>query len=134
MVVRPAALGRDAERVVAAVSAGLRVVQVPWARPDPGGRGAHSVPRRGPVGRGPPGRRRVAGGLHDVRAPGRAAPSIVVGIARIEARSTRLRLVAGTTQQWGRDVVVRTVLNAVAGALGVPARVFTLWQVVGGAL
>jgi membrane-associated protein len=30
--------------------------------------------------------------------------------------------------------VVRTVLNPVAGALGVPARVFTLWQVVGGVL
>ena len=30
--------------------------------------------------------------------------------------------------------VVRTVLNPVAGALGVPARVFALWQVVGGAL
>jgi len=28
--------------------------------------------------------------------------------------------------------VVRTVLNPVAGALGVPVRVFTLWQVVGG--
>ncbi|WP_030159879.1 DedA family protein [Streptomyces sp. NRRL S-244] len=28
--------------------------------------------------------------------------------------------------------VVRTVLNPLAGALGVPARVFTLWQVVGG--
>jgi membrane-associated protein len=30
--------------------------------------------------------------------------------------------------------VVRTVLNPVAGALGVPLRVFTLWQVVGGAV
>ncbi|MFF3087189.1 DedA family protein [Streptomyces nojiriensis] len=30
--------------------------------------------------------------------------------------------------------VVRTVLNPLAGALGVPARVFTLWQVVGGLL
>jgi membrane-associated protein len=30
--------------------------------------------------------------------------------------------------------VVRTVLNPVAGALGVPALVFTLWQVVGGVL
>jgi membrane-associated protein len=30
--------------------------------------------------------------------------------------------------------VVRTVLNPVAGALGVPARVFTLWQIVGGVL
>lgn len=30
--------------------------------------------------------------------------------------------------------VVRTVLNPVAGALGVPARVFALWQVVGGVL
>jgi membrane-associated protein len=30
--------------------------------------------------------------------------------------------------------VVRTVLNPVAGALGVPARTFTLWQVVGGLL
>ena len=30
--------------------------------------------------------------------------------------------------------VVRTVLNPVAGALGVPARRFTLWQVVGGVL
>ena len=28
--------------------------------------------------------------------------------------------------------VVRTVLNPVAGALGVPGRVFTLWQVIGG--
>ena len=28
--------------------------------------------------------------------------------------------------------VVRTVLNPVAGALGTPVRVFTLWQVVGG--
>ncbi|MEV6112808.1 DedA family protein [Streptomyces sp. NPDC052109] len=28
--------------------------------------------------------------------------------------------------------VVRTVLNPMAGALGVPARTFTLWQVVGG--
>jgi membrane-associated protein len=28
--------------------------------------------------------------------------------------------------------LVRTVLNPLAGALGVPARVFTLWQVVGG--
>jgi membrane-associated protein len=28
--------------------------------------------------------------------------------------------------------VVRTVLNPLAGALGVPARVFTVWQVVGG--
>lgn len=28
--------------------------------------------------------------------------------------------------------VVRTVLNPLAGALGVPARVFTLWQAVGG--
>ncbi|MFF0431683.1 DedA family protein [Streptomyces sp. NPDC004327] len=28
--------------------------------------------------------------------------------------------------------VVRTVLNPLAGALGVPARTFTLWQVVGG--
>ncbi|MEV0981824.1 DedA family protein [Streptomyces sp. NPDC049915] len=28
--------------------------------------------------------------------------------------------------------VVRTVLNPLAGALGVPARVFTLWQMVGG--
>jgi membrane-associated protein len=27
---------------------------------------------------------------------------------------------------------VRTVINPLAGALGVPARVFTLWQVVGG--
>lgn len=30
--------------------------------------------------------------------------------------------------------VVRTVLNPVAGALGVPARVFALWQLVGGLL
>ncbi|MFD9475257.1 DedA family protein [Streptomyces nojiriensis] len=30
--------------------------------------------------------------------------------------------------------VVRTVLNPLAGALGVPAHVFTLWQVVGGLL
>jgi membrane-associated protein len=30
--------------------------------------------------------------------------------------------------------VVRTVLNPVAGALGVPARVFALWQVIGGLL
>ncbi|WP_340384649.1 DedA family protein [Streptomyces sp. SS7] len=30
--------------------------------------------------------------------------------------------------------VVRTVLNPLAGALGVPARVFTLWQIVGGLL
>ncbi|WP_329071147.1 DedA family protein [Streptomyces sp. NBC_01429] len=30
--------------------------------------------------------------------------------------------------------VVRTVLNPLAGALNVPARVFTLWQVLGGAL
>ncbi|MEW1688702.1 DedA family protein [Streptomyces sp. NPDC091265] len=30
--------------------------------------------------------------------------------------------------------VVRTVLNPLAGALDVPARVFTLWQVVGGAV
>jgi membrane-associated protein len=30
--------------------------------------------------------------------------------------------------------VVRTVLNPVAGALGVPARTFTLWQIVGGLL
>jgi membrane-associated protein len=30
--------------------------------------------------------------------------------------------------------IVRTVLNPVAGALGVPARRFTLWQVVGGGL
>lgn len=30
--------------------------------------------------------------------------------------------------------VVRTVLNPLAGALNVPARVFTLWQVVGGLL
>ncbi|GAA0274785.1 DedA family protein [Streptomyces polychromogenes] len=28
--------------------------------------------------------------------------------------------------------IVRTVLNPMAGALGVPSRVFTLWQVVGG--
>ncbi|MFB7710420.1 DedA family protein [Streptomyces sp. NPDC056105] len=28
--------------------------------------------------------------------------------------------------------VVRTVLNPLAGALGVPARVFTVWQIVGG--
>lgn len=28
--------------------------------------------------------------------------------------------------------VVRTVLNPMAGALGVPVRTFTLWQVVGG--
>ena len=28
--------------------------------------------------------------------------------------------------------VVRTVLNPMAGALGVPARTFTLWQVIGG--
>ncbi|MEW1722127.1 DedA family protein [Streptomyces sp. NPDC093109] len=30
--------------------------------------------------------------------------------------------------------VVRTVLNPLAGALNVPARVFTLWQIAGGAL
>lgn len=30
--------------------------------------------------------------------------------------------------------VVRTVLNPLAGALGVPVRTFTLWQVVGGAV
>ncbi|MFG1810011.1 DedA family protein [Streptomyces sp. NPDC049040] len=30
--------------------------------------------------------------------------------------------------------VVRTVLNPLAGALGVPARTFTLWQVLGGAV
>ncbi|CAM5726591.1 hypothetical protein SALBM311S_03784 [Streptomyces alboniger] len=30
--------------------------------------------------------------------------------------------------------VVRTVLSPVAGALGVPVRTFTLWQVVGGLL
>jgi membrane-associated protein len=30
--------------------------------------------------------------------------------------------------------IVRTVVNPVAGALGVPARTFTTWQVVGGAL
>ncbi|MBM9505237.1 DedA family protein [Actinacidiphila acididurans] len=30
--------------------------------------------------------------------------------------------------------VVRTVLNPLAGALGVPARTFTLWQVIGGAV
>jgi membrane-associated protein len=30
--------------------------------------------------------------------------------------------------------VVRTVLNPLAGALGVPARTFTLWQVAGGAV
>ena len=29
--------------------------------------------------------------------------------------------------------IVRTVLNPLAGALGVPARVFALWQIVGGA-
>jgi membrane-associated protein len=28
--------------------------------------------------------------------------------------------------------VVRTVLNPLAGTVGVPARVFTLWQVIGG--
>src|SRR5205085_11691602 len=28
--------------------------------------------------------------------------------------------------------VVRTVLNPMAGALGVPARTFTVWQVIGG--
>ncbi|GAA3066214.1 hypothetical protein GCM10020254_07180 [Streptomyces goshikiensis] len=28
--------------------------------------------------------------------------------------------------------IVRTVANPMAGALGVPARVFTLWQVIGG--
>jgi membrane-associated protein len=30
--------------------------------------------------------------------------------------------------------VVRTVLNPVAGALGVPSRRFTLWQILGGLL
>ncbi|MFD9792668.1 DedA family protein [Streptomyces sp. NPDC059070] len=30
--------------------------------------------------------------------------------------------------------IVRTVLNPLAGALGVPARVFTLWQIAGGAV
>jgi membrane-associated protein len=30
--------------------------------------------------------------------------------------------------------VIRTVLNPVAGALGLPARTFTVWQVIGGAV
>ncbi len=35
----------------------------------------------------------------------------------------------------GRFVpMLRTVLHPVAGALGVPARTFTLWQIVGGLL
>jgi membrane-associated protein len=67
--------------------------------------------------------------------------------AALQARSGRPRVVAGMRRaeelftRYGpakaivlaRFIpVVRTVLNPVAGALGTPARTFTLWQAVGG--
>jgi membrane-associated protein len=57
---------------------------------------------------------------------------------RVRATMARSRLLF-ERYGYGRAIVlarfvpvVRTVLNPVAGAVGVPVRVFTLWQVVGG--
>jgi membrane-associated protein len=58
-----------------------------------------------------------------------------VGAAMTRARHLLDRYRHGRAIVLARFVpVVRTVLNPVAGALGVPAKVFTLWQVVGGVL
>lgn len=67
--------------------------------------------------------------------------------AALRSRTTRPRVLAAMERSqtlferygYGRAIVlarfvpvVRTVLNPVAGALGTPVRVFTLWQVTGG--
>ncbi|MFG2632503.1 DedA family protein [Streptomyces sp. NPDC048362] len=55
--------------------------------------------------------------------------------AAVRAEGLLARYGYGKTLVIGRFVpVLRTVLHPVAGALGVPARPFTLWQTVGGVL
>jgi len=58
-------------------------------------------------------------------------PRLQGGVAR--ARATLERYGTGKAIVLARFIpVVRTVLNPLAGTVGVPVRVFTLWQVVGG--
>lgn len=58
-------------------------------------------------------------------------PRLQSGVAR--ARATLERYGTGKAIVLARFIpVVRTVLNPLAGTVGVPVRVFTLWQVVGG--
>jgi len=72
----------------------------------------------------------------------RAGPALLdrPGRPRLHAATTRAREVldnygAGKAIVLARFIpLVRTVLNPLAGALGVPARTFTLWQVAGGLL
>ena len=58
-------------------------------------------------------------------------PRLQGGVAR--ARATLERYGTGKAIVLARFIpVVRTVLNPLAGTVGVPVRVFTLWKVVGG--